>query len=664
MAEAVTPDGIMDQQGEEVIDYALILDVCQSLVVLDSELGVLRPIHLTAQTFLKDRFPECVSHSRIAASCLRRISNIDTMREISHKSFKITATIANFALYAILNWPDHVSRGDNKGETEFLERTLLADETLHYWWIYNLRVHKDHRRSNISLLLDILEHYRKYPDSSSISACFFGLRSAELAIVGKILPMYLQVNYRGGTDLHWAPRKYRYFGSFGLGGMTLRLDDWRIAGLMCASEQGHASIVQKILGCIPKDDTIWSRDKAGYLGPIQIHALWCCTQLAIANGHVKVIKAFCELSADLVFGLMERYNPYHEFKDQAPFWANLQRKEGGSLALAAFRGQRSIIGLLLSSLESKHIDQVVPDRVLEYELGVTASWQNEKAFATLLNFADHHIDLTLALIIAASTNNERVINLILETSPASARSVSIPTLDVNRSYVNVVTGNNRTALITAAWRDHGAAAMALCRDSRVDLHRCDGNGLHAQRLATKVPSFYLDQLQKTAGATFDNEVELREDAYEHLLNFLVPIREGRTDSLGTVDPRRCDSSGMNALQISVLECHTDFLESILERDDLDVNVRGRWGETPLIVAVRKGHTAVVKLLLNSGKADTSLRDEGGLTAMDIAVLKDHEPIINLLSHRSSSSENLPSRENKDEATESPSVAMPIGRWFQ
>lgn len=660
VAEAVTPDDTMDRQREEVIDYALILDVCQSLVVLDSELGVLRPIHLTAQTFLKDRFSERVSHSRIAASCLRHISSIDTMREISSKSFEVTATIASFTVYAILNWPDHISRSDNKGEIDLLERNFLADETLHHWWILNLRVHKDHRRSKISLLLDILEHYPKYPDASSISACFFGLRSVELAIVGKILPkLVVNGNYRG--DSSWAPSTYRYFGTSELGRMSLRLDDWRIAGLMCASEQGHESIVKKILRCIPTDYTAWLPNHREYLGTIQIHALWCCTQLAIANGHVQIVEAFREIRTDLMFGPMDPSNPYYDLKDQTHVWAPLHARREGTLAFAAFRGQRKIIELLLSSLGSRR------DQILDHELSVTANWQNEKAFALLLNFANHHTDLTAALITATSTNNERIIKLILETSPASTRSVSTPTLDVNRSHVNVVTGNIRTALITAAWGDHGAAAKALCQDSRVDLHRCDRNGLHAPRLATKLSSSCLNTLRRKAGVTYDNEVEVREDAYEQLFDFHDSIRKdpkGRTDFLSRVEPRRCDRSGINALQISVLECHTDFLESILERDDLDVNVRGRWEETPLIVAVRKGHTAAVKLLLDSGKADTSLRDAGGLTAMDIAVMKDHEPIIDLLSHRSPSSEYLRLREDEDEATGSPSVALPIGRWFQ
>ena len=95
-----------------------------------------------------------------------------------------------------------------------------------------------------------------------------------------------------------------------------------------------------------------------------------------------------------------------------------------------------------------------------------------------------------------------------------------------------------------------------------------------------------------------------------------------------------------------------------------MNVRGRWGETPLILAVRKGHTAVVRLLLNSGKADTSLTDMGGLTAMDIAGMKDHEPIINLLSRCNAPSGELSLREDEDEATHSPSIAQQIGGWFQ
>lgn len=129
----------------------------------------------------------------------------------------------------------------------------------------------------------------------------------------------------------------------------------------------------------------------------------------------------------------------------------------------------------------------------------------------LSSYANSDTNVTPALFCAASANNGKAIELILETSTVSIETLPMlnPSSVESQEHTPFVLMNglderNRTALITAAWGDCGAAAKAICQDSRIDVHSCD----------------------------------------------------------------------RSALQISVLECHTDFLESILERDDLDVNVRG------------------------------------------------------------------------------------------
>ena len=561
IAEAVTSDDPTYGDDEAVVDVALILDSCQSLVVLDSELGILRPIHFTAHAFLKDHISECVSHSQIAVNCLRRISNVATLIEVSNKSFHRNNTIANFAVYAILNWPVHISQGDRDGKVDFLEQRFLADQTLQHWWIINLRIHAEHSTKKLSLLLDILKAYRESPDASLIAACFFGLRYVESAIHSRPYQRHTHHHPVSAEYVSWRPtKKYLVDGMEELG---LVLGDWRIAGILCASDQGHASIVDQFLKRIPKADKAWRKT---YPSDVT-YVLGCCSMLAVANGHVSIVEAFLKVEYNIVFDT-GGYYPY----------SNL---DGGTLALAAFRGQGKKIEFLL---KTSHLSVITRDRILVQALRNTARWQNEKAFALLLSHANDDIDLTPALLSAASSNNGKVIELILETSAPSLKARSID-------------GRSERALIKAAWGDCGAAAKILCQDDKLDF-------------------------------------------------------------------RSCDRSGMNALQISVLECHTDFLESILERNDLDVNVRGRWGETPLILAVRKGHTAVVRLLLNSGKADTSLRDTAGLTAMDIAVLKDHQPIINLLSHSCASSEDHRLQEDGNEAEHSPLIAQPIARWFQ
>ena len=369
------------------------------------------------------------------------------------------------------------------------------------------------------------------------------------------------------------------------------MSDWRVAGLLCASEHGHSSIVTQLLECIAKGSP---RHKIPSDVEFELVPIYCY-RLATADGHVNVIQALQPFGR--YYTPSGQCHPYYEV-------------DGGLIALAAFRGQKKIIEVLLNDNRS----------LLVKDLEVTARWQNERAFSLLLSYTGSDTDLTSSLSSAASANNPKVIELILDTSYVSAGAPTIgPRRDPRsqqggqshkqRPYVflNGIDERSRTALITAAWGDCGAAAKALCQDGRVDLH-C------------------------------------------------------------------CDESGMNALQISVLEGHTDFLKSILERDDLDVNVRGRWEETPLIMAVRKSHAFVVFILLDNKKVDASLRDIGGLTAMDIAVMKDHEPIIYLLSngHAPSGRPRLfpvlfqlfQRMMDEDRDLASASAALPSGRWFQ
>lgn len=305
IAEAVTPDNSIYGLDNGAIDVELILDVCQSLVVLDAELGVLRPIHFTAQAFLKDHFLACDTHSLITARCLRHISNEVVLKAVSKMCINGANVIVNFAAYAILNWPVHILRANDNGVVESLERNFMTNEILHGLWINALWRLNEHSSRKFSLLLDLLKAYPKYPDTSLISACFFGLRSVQSAIhfhpIQQPMPMFLKVDY-----FSWRPTR-----TANLWELTLILSDWRMAGMVCASEQGHASIISRLLKCINKESR---RDGIDF---IQVnrelnprYLLTCCTQLAIANGHAAVLDALSQFIGDDVFDLHGRNYPY------------------------------------------------------------------------------------------------------------------------------------------------------------------------------------------------------------------------------------------------------------------------------------------------------------------------------------------------------------------
>lgn len=60
-----------------------------------------------------------------------------------------------------------------------------------------------------------------------------------------------------------------------------------------------------------------------------------------------------------------------------------------------------------------------------------------------------------------------------------------------------------------------------------------------------------------------------------------------------------------------------------------IDVRNRFGYTPLYHAVRSGHTSMVKLLLEKG-ADINIPSNSCVTVLHLSVLKDYKEITRLL----------------------------------
>lgn len=78
--------------------------------------------------------------------------------------------------------------------------------------------------------------------------------------------------------------------------------------------------------------------------------------------------------------------------------------------------------------------------------------------------------------------------------------------------------------------------------------------------------------------------------------------------------------------------HYHRVARLLRAGAVDVNVRDRFRETPLMVAVDKGYTAVVNLLLQYG-ADPNAQNRDGVTPLFIAV-HQHPHLIRILTQYS------------------------------
>ena len=79
--------------------------------------------------------------------------------------------------------------------------------------------------------------------------------------------------------------------------------------------------------------------------------------------------------------------------------------------------------------------------------------------------------------------------------------------------------------------------------------------------------------------------------------------------------------------------HEAVVRLLIERDDVDVNIKGDFGETPLFVAAGNGHEAIVRLLIERNDIDVKARGIYGWTPLYVAAKNGHEAIVRLLIER-------------------------------
>jgi ankyrin repeat protein len=92
--------------------------------------------------------------------------------------------------------------------------------------------------------------------------------------------------------------------------------------------------------------------------------------------------------------------------------------------------------------------------------------------------------------------------------------------------------------------------------------------------------------------------------------------------------------GCTALHWACCNGRTAVVHLLLQRDDIHVNAQDRAGWTPLHEACRNGRTAVVHLLLQRPDIDVNAQDHNGRTPLHEACHSGHTAIINRLLRRS------------------------------
>ena len=121
----------------------------------------------------------------------------------------------------------------------------------------------------------------------------------------------------------------------------------------------------------------------------------------------------------------------------------------------------------------------------------------------------------------------------------------------------------------------------------------------------------------------DDLLEIDEDSGLTLLNFAIEFgRKGIAELFidRTKDINVKDKFGDTPLLYAVKQNAPSLVEKLLKRPDLDINEKNRAGMTALFVAIVKGSTAIA-LQLIAARPDFSTKNRMGVTALSLAIGK-------------------------------------------
>lgn len=92
----------------------------------------------------------------------------------------------------------------------------------------------------------------------------------------------------------------------------------------------------------------------------------------------------------------------------------------------------------------------------------------------------------------------------------------------------------------------------------------------------------------------------------------------------------CVNENWSPLWVAAFDGDEAKVKSLLDRDDININLAEESGATSLWYAVFQGHNAVVELLLARNDIDVNLAPGFGRTLLGCAALKGNEPLVKLL----------------------------------
>ena len=655
--EALSPEALIqattsaDSQQGEAMTLAKIFDICLNLVVLDSELKVLRFTHASFQDYLekKAEFSQHNVHKEAAKYCLDLcLKGLPPSMEIN------SSPKDSFYHYSAVHWAEHcriaIVDGHNVPIISKMQEFVFHENDVSLGfvdWIQEVgkfakELPRDHRllkelNSLTSLdcsplltacvfgLIPIVNHLQRTPNYDwnqtndvGISGLYLAAATGQSAVVQSLLKRGVNINISGGKFKH--PLHAACFGGHTLVvellldhganpkiGIKSALEYAILAGhqdialLLLASKFDIADqaeydlVLQRAAGAGFADAVHFLQKKYGFLYGDHGSSRCRAVELAIFNGRTGVVERYMRRLSDLA-----------------------KNMPAGAIATAALGGQDDMIRLLVD-----HGMDLNEEGLLGIPLRAAC-------------IMGHESTVRLLLRLGASLHASGSFGHPLQAAAMRGHATITRTLISHGADVNDEGGLYGTALQAAAHRGHPKVVKILL-EAGADVYR-GGLSRDAFHAASEGGHEGVVRLLLESGFVF------QEPLSEIMYNRGVPERDVLRDASPSRNremksaedeqprPRNWRERASTADFAHVVESMRGNVGSGLEVIQPYSGPHGyldRNEDYALRAAAAKGHAPVVQLLL-SQLGTATFQESEIIAAFEEACEKGHEKVVNLL----------------------------------
>ncbi|KAL7266228.1 hypothetical protein RUND412_011235, partial [Rhizina undulata] len=613
-AVSITPMQWAEKPDHASITHTTLLDVCQNLLVLDKELGVLRTAHFSVTEFLLVKINSAEAHTFAAEVCLTLLccenhfnNHVNSSRQTKNYD-QLLDDLSSLCNDDDLN--DDNLNDDNLNNDDLNDDDLndddLNDDDLNDDDLNNHDLNDDASRDYEIKYSDVLHNYALRNYVMENWAEHIRLSGDGSKTLKELKRMFFEPSPAYSKWLRAASKPDRKLKSNPAGGelnplwVACYFQLWDIFKFFLDSNSDYTMRNDK--GLMP----IHLMAQHGYVTGVKLllYRKGVDSNIEDDQGRTSLHFAAQEGQDTVVRLLLPREgSPYDKTDGGAAeghvleryfvieFFRRLRRNVNAEtsdgttpLHAAAWRGNEAVVRLLL---EHKDVDVNAKTNDGETPLYVAALGGNKVVVRLLLAHKDVDVnaktnDGETPLYAAASTGEDAVVRLLLAHK------------DVD---VNAKPNDGETPLYAAVLWGYEAVVRLLLAHKDVDVNAKTNDG--------ETPLY-------AVASTGDDA----------MVRLLLAHKD--------VDVNAKDNNGETLLYTAALMGNEAVFGLLLERKDVDINAKGGDGWTPLHAAATMGHEAVVRLLLEQKDMDMNTKNDEGWTPLHIAATKDNKAVARVL----------------------------------